>query len=132
MKKQNYLALIVVLIVIIEGIAIYLNMVAHPKSQPGLTIFIVLLMALIFGLAIRYRFNQQTGNDKVSITKITRGSFKYGLGFWIGGGIYSLINMLMNLNQAPQSKILIYNIVITGVAILGFILNLILLKKSKK
>jgi hypothetical protein len=53
-KKPN-LALTVVLIIIIEGLAIYLNMVAHPQSQPWLTIFIVLLMALIFGLYVKYR-----------------------------------------------------------------------------
>ncbi len=54
MKKPN-LALTVVLIIIIEGLAIYLNMIAHPKSQPGLTIFIVALMALIFGFYMKYR-----------------------------------------------------------------------------
>ncbi len=53
-KKPN-LALTVVLIIIIEGLAIYLNMVAHPQAQPGLTIFIVLLLALIFGSYMRYR-----------------------------------------------------------------------------
>ena len=39
---------------IIEGLAIYLNMVAHPQSQPALTIFIVLVMAVIEGLYVRY------------------------------------------------------------------------------
>lgn len=58
MKKPN-LALTVVLIIIIEGLAIYLNMVAHPKSQPGLTIFIVLLLALIFGIYMRYRYGKK-------------------------------------------------------------------------
>jgi L-cystine uptake protein TcyP (sodium:dicarboxylate symporter family) len=52
MIKHN-LPLMVVLIIIIEGFAIYLNMVAHPNSQPGLTVFIVLLLALIFGLVVR-------------------------------------------------------------------------------
>jgi len=52
-KKHN-LAVTVVLIIIIEGVAIYLNMVAHPQNQPTLTIFIVLLMALIFGLYVWY------------------------------------------------------------------------------
>ena len=55
---------------------------------------------------------------------------KYGIGFWIGGGVYSLINMIINLNKAYQGDILIYNYLITGVAILGLILNIILLKKS--
>jgi L-cystine uptake protein TcyP (sodium:dicarboxylate symporter family) len=49
------MALTVVFIIIIEGLAIYLNMVAHPQSQPWLTIFIVLLMALIFGFYVKYR-----------------------------------------------------------------------------
>lgn len=39
--------------VIVEGFAIYLNMVAHPQSQPWLTIIIVLILALIFGLYMR-------------------------------------------------------------------------------
>lgn len=58
-KKQN-LALIVVLITIIEGLAIYLNMVAHPQSQPALTIFIVLIIALIEGLYVHYHFDKTT------------------------------------------------------------------------
>ncbi len=57
---------------------------------------------------------------------------KYGITFWIGGGVYSLINLIMNLKKVIQSEILVYNILITGVAILGLILNVILLKKEKK
>ncbi len=57
--------------------------------------------------------------------------YKYGIGFWIGGGIYSLINMIMNLKKAPQSDILLYNYIITGVAVLGLLLNLTMLKKKK-
>ena len=37
---------------------------------------------------------------------------KYGIGFWIGGGVYSLINMIMNYKQAAQSDILLYNYLI--------------------
>ena len=48
------LTVAVVLFTIIEGLAIYLNMVAHPQSQPALTIFIVLVMAVIGGLYVRY------------------------------------------------------------------------------
>jgi len=58
--------------------------------------------------------------------------FRYGIGFWIGGGVYSLINMIMNLKNAPQSNILFYNYLITGVAVVGLILNIILLKKTKQ
>ena len=57
---------------------------------------------------------------------------KYGIGFWIGGGIYSIINMIMNYKNASQSDILFYNYLIIGVAIIGLILNLILLKRKKK
>ena len=56
--------------------------------------------------------------------------YKYGIGFWIGGGVYSLINMMMNLKNAPQSNILFYNFLITGVAVIGLILNIILLKRK--
>ena len=57
---------------------------------------------------------------------------KYGIGFWIGGGIYSIVNMYMNLRHAPQSNILFYNYLITGVAVVGLILNIILLKRKQK
>ena len=59
-------------------------------------------------------------------------SGKFGIGFWIGAGVYSLINMIMNLNHISQDKILNYNYIITGVAVLGLILNIIMLKKEKK
>lgn len=130
-KKPN-LVLTVVLIVIIEGVAIYLNIMAHPQSQPGLTIFIVLLMALIFGLFMKYRFNKQTENNKTGSTKPNKESLRYGIGFWIAAGIYCLINIFMNLKQIAQSKILIYNYIITGVAVLGLISNIIFLKKNKE
>ncbi len=57
---------------------------------------------------------------------------KFGMGFWIGGGVYSLINLIMNTKNIPQSNILNYNYIILGVAVVGLILNIILLKKSKK
>lgn len=56
--------------------------------------------------------------------------YKYGIGFWIGALVYSLINMIMNLNNIVQSKILNYNYIITGVAIFGLILNIILIKRK--
>ena len=55
---------------------------------------------------------------------------KYGIGFWIGAMVYSLINMIMNLKNASQSSILFYNYLITGVAVFGLILNIILLKRK--
>jgi hypothetical protein len=58
--------------------------------------------------------------------------FKYGIGFWLGAGIYSLINMILNLKHVTQNDVLIYNYLITGVAVFGLILNILLLKKSNR
>jgi hypothetical protein len=58
--------------------------------------------------------------------------YKYGIGFWIGAGLYSSINMLMNLKHIRQENILNYNYIITGVAVFGLILNLFLLKTTKR
>ena len=58
--------------------------------------------------------------------------YKYGIGFWSGAGIYSLINMTMNLNQISQPKVLNYNYIITGAAVFGLILSLYFLKKSNQ
>jgi len=58
-------------------------------------------------------------------------SGKFGMGFWIGGGVYSLINMIMNFHHVSQDKILNYNYIIIGVAVVGLILNIILLKNTK-
>ena len=49
MAKKHNLAVMVVSLVLVEGLAIYLNMVAHPKQQPMLTIIIVLVIAAIAG-----------------------------------------------------------------------------------
>ena len=57
---------------------------------------------------------------------------KYGIGFWSGAGIYSLIDMILNLNHRSQSKIFVYDCIITGVAVFGLILNIYLLKKRKE
>ena len=62
----------------------------------------------------------------------TREWYKFGIGFWAGAGVYSLINMIMNLKQISKSHILNYNYIITGVAVIGLILNIILLKRAKK
>ncbi len=61
-----------------------------------------------------------------------KGMNKFGIGFWAGASVYSIINMIMNYHQVIQEKILNYNYIITGVAILGLILNIILLKKAIK
>jgi len=63
-------------------------------------------------------------------------SWKYeivgGIAFWTGAGVYSIVNMFMNLKNIAQDKVLNYNYIITGVAVLGLILNIILLKKANK
>jgi hypothetical protein len=62
----------------------------------------------------------------------TKGMYKFGIGIWVGAGVYSAINLLMNLKGATQNNILNYNYIITGVAVIGLILNMILLKRAKK
>jgi hypothetical protein len=57
---------------------------------------------------------------------------KFGIGFWIGALVYSLINMMMNFNHIAQNKVLNYNYIITGVAFIGLILNIILWRKAEK
>ena len=58
--------------------------------------------------------------------------YKYGIGFWIGAGVLSLINMILNLNHAVQNRVLTYDYLMAGVAIAGLILNLFLLKRAGK
>ena len=53
-KSQNLL-LMVVGLSLLEGLVIYLNMVVHPDSQPGLTIVIVILFAIASGFGVWYR-----------------------------------------------------------------------------
>lgn len=43
-----------VLLVLIEGLAIYLNQVAHPGQEPNLTVIIVAVTALAVGLGTWY------------------------------------------------------------------------------
>ena len=61
----------------------------------------------------------------------TKEMYRFGIGLWVGAGVYSIINMIMNLNSVAQDKVLNYNYIITAVAVIGFILNLILLKRAK-
>jgi len=56
---------------------------------------------------------------------------KFGLGFWSGALVYSVINLIMNFNLIAQNKILNYDYLITGVAVIGLILNFFLLKRKK-
>jgi hypothetical protein len=54
-----------------------------------------------------------------------------GISFWAGGGIYSLINLILNYKRVAQSEVLLNNYLILGVAIIGLILNIVLLKRMK-
>jgi len=58
--------------------------------------------------------------------------YKFGIGFWTGAGIYSIINMILNLKQISQTHILNYNYIITGAAVFGLILNLFLVNKHNR
>ena len=58
MMKKHSLPLTVALACLIEGLAIYLNMVAHPESQPGLTIVIVAISTLVMGFGTWYAQKQ--------------------------------------------------------------------------
>ena len=44
----------VVLLTRVEGLAIYINMVAHPDRQPTLTIVIVIIFAIVSGFGVWY------------------------------------------------------------------------------
>lgn len=54
-QKKYSLPLMVFLLALLEGLVIYLNMVVHPDNQPGLTIVIVILFAIVSGLGVWYR-----------------------------------------------------------------------------
>jgi hypothetical protein len=52
-----------------------------------------------------------------------------GIGFWIGGGIISIINIIKNLTH---SNALNYDYIIIGIAVIYVSLSLILLNYSNK
>jgi hypothetical protein len=54
MQKKHNLVTMVVLLTLVEGLAIYLNMVAHPDRQPALTIVITPLFAIASGFGVWY------------------------------------------------------------------------------
>jgi hypothetical protein len=53
-QKKHNLPMMVVLLALVEGLAIYLNMVVHPDSQPTLTIVIVIIFAIVSGFGMWY------------------------------------------------------------------------------
>lgn len=54
-QKRHNLPLMVALLALLEGLIIYLNVVVHPDSQPGLTIVIAILFAIANGIGVWYR-----------------------------------------------------------------------------
>ena len=90
----------------------------------------VAIIFIILCLILMEKMNNGDFGDTKDKYKFGIGT-KYGIGFWIGGGVYSLINIIMNLINTPQNNILIYNYLITGVAVIGFILNVSLLIKGQ-
>ena len=60
-----------------------------------------------------------------------RRDFKAGIWFWSGAAVFSLVNLIMNYRKVVQGEILNYDSLIFGVAVVGFILNLILSRRKK-
>jgi len=96
------------------------NILPYDYIMTGVAVIFILLSLIL--LRKKNKTNNRDTIDKYTI----------GISFWIGGGVYSLINMIMNLKNAPQPNILSYNYLILGVAVIGMILNIILLIKGKK
>lgn len=84
----------------------------------------VAVIGIILSLILQRKKNKGDNRN-------TKDKYKYGIGFWLGGGVYILINMIMIIKNTPQNDILFYNYLITGVAFMGLSLNIILLKKEK-
>jgi len=110
-------------------VAMGIAKLVHPSwSIIYLLLFGLLVFAVTFVISLLVKKDTST---KGGI--LMKEMYRYlGIGFWSGGFIYSLINMIMNLKNAPQSDILFYNYLITGVAVVGLILNIILLKRTKQ
>ena len=109
----------VISIINIIKILVHTNTLLYDYIMTGIAVIFVTLSLIL----LRKKNNWDNLKQKDRYT--------FGIGFWIGGGVYSLINMIMNLKNAPQSNILYYNYIITGVAVFGLILNIISLKKRK-
>lgn len=97
------------------------NILLYDYVMTGVAVIFVTLSLIL--LRIKNKGNNL--NPKV------KDKYSFGIGFWIGGGVYSLINMIMNLKNVPKSNILFYNYLITGIAVIGLLINIILLKKGK-
>ena len=106
-------------IINIIKILTHANILSYDYVMTGIAVVFVILSLIL--LRKKKKADNLDKTDKYTI----------GISFWIGGGVYSLINMILNLKHVPQSNILFYNYLITGVAVIGLILNIILLKKGK-
>ena len=76
------------------------NILCYNYIMTGVAV-IFIIVSLIF---LRKK-NKGYNRDK-------KDNYIFGISFWIGGGIYSLINIIMNLINTPQSNILYYNYLI--------------------
>ncbi len=111
-------AIKMLLSLLIGVVAMGIAKLVHPSWNINhLLIFGLIVFAVTFVLSLLLKKikGEQNMNNNM---------FRYGIGFWIGGGVYSLINMIMNLKNAPQNNILFYNYLITGVAVVGLILRI--------
>ena len=106
-------------IINIIKILTHANTLRYDYIMTGIAVIFIILSLIL----LRKNNKVDNGNKK--------NKYRFGLSFWIGGGTYSLINMIMNLKNTPQSNILSYNYLITGVAVISLILNIILLKKGE-
>ena len=110
---------VVLSIINIIKILTHANILLYDYIMTGIAVIFIILSLIL----LRKNNKGVNGNKK--------NKYRFGLSFWIGGGTYSLINMIMNLKNTPQSNILSYNYLITGVAVISLILNIILLKKGE-
>ncbi len=107
-------------------VAMGIAKLVHPSWNINhLLIFGLIVFAVTFIISLLVK---KDTNTKEGI-KICR---YFGIGFWIGAGALSLVNMSLNLRHAPQNDILFYTYLMTGISVFGLILNIILLKKTKQ
>ena len=94
------------------------NILNYDYIMTGIAVIFIIVSLIL----LRKKIKGENWNTK----------YQFGIGFWIGGGIYSLINLIMNLKNVAQNNILLYNYLITGLAVFGLVLNLTLLRKRRK
>ena len=119
-------AIKMLLSLLIGVVAMGIAKLVHPSwSITYLLIFGLMVFAVTFLISLLVK---KDTNTKEGI-KIYR---YFGIGFWIGAGVLSLVSMSLNLRHAPQNDILFYTYLMTGISVFGLILNIILLKKTKQ